>query len=181
VADSVRLALPGEAGAIAELQRRGWSSAVPENLGTTMLAAVTVEEMIQAWYVAVTRPPEARFRVLVAVGDGRVVGFATTRPSPDGDADVASDGMVEEFVVDPVAQRRGHGSRLLHACVDTLRSDGFVRATWWLGTDEEILRTFLTDAGWALDGGHREIGSDDEAIRIKQVRLHTQIAEPSDR
>ena len=68
-----------------------------------------------------------------AVEAGRVVGFASTMPSPDEDGEPGEDGQIEEFVVDPPAQRRGHGSRLLHACADTLRSDGFSRARCWVG------------------------------------------------
>ena len=76
----------------------------------------------------------------------------------------------------PTARRRGHGSRLLNACVDTLRADGFVRVRHWLRADDDLRRAFLTDAGWAADGAHREIGSEDDAIRVKQIRLHTAIA-----
>jgi len=114
--------------------------------------------------------------VLVAVEQGRVVGYATTLPSPDADAHPSEDGTVEEFVVDPPARHRSHGSRLLNACVDTLRADGFVRATCWVPAEEEGPRSFLTSAGWAPDGSAREIGSDDETVRLAQVRLHCAVA-----
>ena len=175
VPDSVRLALPAEAAFIAEVQRRSWADQLPADLARFLISEVTVEQMTQAWYRAITRPPEARYRVLVAVDDSRVVGFATTVPSQDPDAHSAHDALVDEFAVDPPAQRRGHGSRLLNACVDTLRADGFSRATWWVGSTHDRLRAFLTEAGWAPDGGWREIGSDDEAVRVKQIRLHTDI------
>ena len=64
----------------------------------------------------------------------------------------------------------------MNACVDTLRADGFVRARHWLRSDDDVRRTFLTEAGWAPDGAHREIGSEDDAVRVKQIRLHTAIA-----
>ena len=143
-----------------------------------MLGEVELDAMVEAWHRAITRPPAARFRVLVAVdSDHGVVGFAATVPCADADAE-ADDGEIEEFVVDPPAQRRGHGSRLLHACVDTLSADGFGRARWWLGAADDGLRTFATEAGWAPDGAWREIGVDDDGhpgIRLKQVRLHTAI------
>lgn len=177
VADSVRLALPAEAESIAEVQRRSWADTLPAELAQSLLGDVTTEQMTQAWHRAITRPPEARYRVLVAVGDQRVVGFATTVPSPDPDAHGADDGLLDEFAVDPPAQRRGHGSRLLHACIDTLRADGFSRATCWVGSTHDVVRAFLAAAGWAPDGGWREIGTDDESVRVKQVRLHTDIRE----
>jgi ribosomal protein S18 acetylase RimI-like enzyme len=176
VADSVRLALPGEAGSIAELQRRAWSDQLPQRTADVLLAQLDVSEMADAWRLAITRPPQAQFRVLVAVAQHRVVGFATTIPSPDPDAEPGQDGQIDEFVIDPPAQRRGHGSRLLNACVDTLRADGFSRVTWWVTSTDDVLRGFLSEAGWAPDGGWREIGTDDEAIRVKQIRMHTDIS-----
>lgn len=176
VADSVRLALPSEAPALADIQRRSWPQQLSSAAAETALASVTAEEMSQAWQLAISRPPDARYRVLVAVDDTRVAGFATTVPSQDPDADVRTDGQIDEFVIDPAAQRRGHGSRLLNACVDTLRADGFDRAIRWVNAGDDVARAFLTEAGWAADGSHREIGSDDGPVRIRQVRLHTDIS-----
>lgn len=179
VADSVRLALPVEAAAIAELQRRSWTAQLAEGQAAPVLDGIDAQQMAQAWENAIRRPPRAQFRVLVALEQGRVVGFASTVPSPDPDAEAGADGAVDEFAVDPPAQRRGHGSRLLHACVDTLRADGFVRAAWWVNASDDALRRFLSEAGWAPDGGRREIGTDDESVRLKQVRMHTDISAES--
>lgn len=174
-ADSVRLALPAESWDIAQIQRRAWSE-VGDPAAEIMLSSIDLESMAAAWHQAITRPPEARCRVLVAVADGRVVGLATTLASQDPDADGSADGAIEELIVDPAARAHGHGSRLVHACVDTLRADGFSRVRHWLRADDDLRRKFLTDSGWAPDGAHREIGSDDETIRVKQIRLHTAIA-----
>ncbi len=169
--------MSGEAVAIAEIQRRDWPTRLPEATATSMLAEVELDAMSQAWTRALTSPPEARFRVLVAVGAGhRVCGFAVTAPSQDPDADPRLTGSVDEFVIDPPARRQGHGSRLLNACADTLRADGFGTATWWLAATDDPLRAFLTSAGWAADGAYREIGTEDESVRLKQVRLHTDLA-----
>jgi len=173
LADSVRLAWPREAAGIAAVQRRGWATQLPPGLADPMLGSVSAEEMTTAWHQAITRPPQASYRVLVAIEAGRVVGFASAMPSPDEDGDPGEDGQIEEFVIDPPAQRRGHGSRLLQACVDTLRSDGFSRARCWVGVENEPLQAFLVAAGWAPDGAQREIGTDDDSIRLRQVRLHT--------
>ena len=144
---------------------------------TTILArplpSVDLDTMTQSWTSAILAPPLAQFRVLVATGPGRVVGFAAVGPADDPDADPASDALVGEFVVDPQAQRAGHGSRLLNAVADTLRADGFTRATWWVRSTDDPLRSFLTSAGWGPDGSHRTIGTPDEAATVKMVRLHT--------
>jgi GNAT superfamily N-acetyltransferase len=140
-----------------------------------MLGSVSLADMTDSWRSAIERPPEAAFRVLVATDGTRVVGFATTLPSQDEDADPGLDGAIDQFVVDPTAQHRGHGSRLLNACADTLRADGFGRACCWVNAGDG-LRRFLTAAGWAADGATREIGPEDESVRLKQVRLHTDLA-----
>jgi ribosomal protein S18 acetylase RimI-like enzyme len=113
--------------------------------------------------------------VLVATDGKRVVGFASTTPSQDDDADASVDGAIEVFVVDPAAQHRGHGSRLLNACADTLRADGFGRACFWVNAGDEALQRFLTAAGWAADGATREIGPEDGSLRLKQARFHTNL------
>ncbi|SEQ14356.1 GNAT family N-acetyltransferase [Microlunatus flavus] len=173
VADSVRLAWPTEAAAIAAVQRRAWLD-LPGELGGTLLAGVDEAEMVQAWEQVLARPRDARQRVLTALGGGgRVVGFATTGPSADPDAEAGADGEVDQFWIDPPARRQGHGSRLLNACADTLRADGFTHARWWvLGPDVE-LRRFLAVAGWEPDGATRSIGADDGSLVLEQVRLHT--------
>jgi GNAT superfamily N-acetyltransferase len=177
LADSVRLAWPTEAPAIAAVQRRGWV-ALPAPLAESLLAGVDEPAMVQAWEQVVARPADARQRVLVAVGDaGRVVGFATTGPSTDVDAETGVDGEVDQFWIDPPAQRRGHGSRLLNACADTLRADGFTRARWWVLASDEVLRAFLAGGGWEPDGARRTIGAEDGTVTIDQLRLHTDLTE----
>lgn len=170
--DSVRLALPAEAEAIAALQRRSWQQLFPPEVAAHVLASVDLDTMAQSWRGAILRPPLAQFRVLVATSQGRVVGFSAVGPADDPDA-AASDALVAEFVVDPQAQRQGHGSRLLNAVADTLRADSFTRATWWVRSTDHPLREFLESAGWAADGSHQTVGTEDEAARVKMIRLHT--------
>ena len=174
--DACRLALPAEAERIAAVQRRSWEQLLPPDVSAHILRSVDLATMAHSWAVAITRPPLATMRVLVANSDARVVGFAAVGPSDDADADQASDGLVAEFVVDPPAQRRGHGSRLLNAVADTLRADGFSRATWWVRSTDDPLRAFLASAGWAPDGAHRVVGTEDEAAQVKMIRMHTALS-----
>ncbi len=141
-----------------------------------MRGGVVLAGMWRSWPGAVVRAPQAQFGVPAAVADDRVVGFAAIGPSADPDAEPGADGVVAEFTVDPSAQRRGHGSRLLHACVDTLRADGFTRGTWWVRSTDDALRDFLIAGGWAADGTHQEVGTDNDLARVKLIRLHTDIS-----
>lgn len=176
IADSVRLALPAEAAAIAALQRRAWVADYPAELADQALASADLAEMTSSWESAILRPPLAQFRVLVAIGSERVVGFAVVGPSDDPDATAGADALVAEFTIDPQARRAGHGSRLLNAVADTVRADGFQRATWWVRSTDDVLREFLISAGWAADGAHTEVAMSADGPRIKLVRLHTGLA-----
>jgi ribosomal protein S18 acetylase RimI-like enzyme len=182
VTQSVRLALPAEAAAIAAVQRRSWTQVFPAPVAASVLDGVGLADMAGSWEAAITRPPLATLRVLVALdtveaGRPRVVGFAALGPSADDDAEPGLDGEVTEFAIDPLAQRQGHGSRLLQACVDTLAADGFARARWWVRTGDDVVRAFLVSAGWAADGAHAEVGTSEDT-RLKLVRLHTDITSP---
>lgn len=179
-APGVRLALPGEAASIASLQRRTWES---QPWAADLLDQIDLDAATKAWENAILRPAMAHFRVLVATsgtvpGSGspsRIVGFAAIGPSDDPDAD-EDDILVAEFCLDPAAAGLGHDDRLLNAVADTARADRYARLTWWLNSTDDTLRAWLTDAGWAPDGAHRELGLDADSAHIKQIRLHTDIS-----
>ncbi|MBA3990136.1 MAG: GNAT family N-acetyltransferase [Propionibacteriales bacterium] len=173
---SVRLAWPADAAAIAAVQVRAWRERYADVLPPDVLEALPEERFHEAWASSISRPREARQRVLVALQRVTVRGFAATAPSSDPDANPAVDAEVAEFVVDPGQRRAGHGSRLLHAVVDTMRSDKFTRASWWVGASADDLRGFLVDQGWDADGAHRELDlHGDGSVVVKQVRLHTDL------
>lgn len=174
--DSCRLALPAEAERLAAIQRRSWLQLFPTDVAEHVLASVDLATMAASWHSAIARPPLAKFRVLVALADGQPVGFAAVGPSDDSDAHPGEDALVGEFIIDPPRQRQGHGSRLMHAVADTLRADGFTRATWWVRSTDDPLRAFLESSGWGPDGAHQTVGTPDEAARVKMVRLHTALS-----
>lgn len=170
VADvSVRVAWPADAAGIAAVQLRAWQERYDGG------AALDADTLAEAWRQSLSRPPEARHRALVALAGDEVVGFALTGPNGDPDADPAVDGEMAEFTVGPDRTRAGHGSRLLQACADTLGADGFARAVCWVDATDDVLRAFLTSAGWAADGASREL-ADEAGATVKQVRLHTALA-----
>ncbi len=170
--DTVRLALPSEAVDVARIQRRAWSES---EVLAAAVADMPADEAARAWHEAIVKPPLAHFRVLVAIGEAGVVGFAVTGPSPDDDAD-ERDGAIGEFVVDPKFRGHGHGSRLINAAVDTLRTDGYHVATVWVRAADDALRAFLVGCGWGADGAHQEVAVDESGAHTKLVRLHTDIS-----
>ena len=171
---SVRVGWADDATGIAEVQVRAWRQAYAGLLPEEVVAAMDPSDFAAAWHTSLNHPKDARNRVLVALERNTIRGFAITAPAEDPDCDPILDGEVSEFTVDPEHNRHGHGSRLLQACADTLVADRFRRATTWVFATDDALRAFLTSAGWAPDGAHRELatGPDDGEV-VKQVRLHT--------
>ena len=172
---SVRVAWADDAPAIAELQLRTWqeqyadvlpAEALPDDLGAAT----------SHWHSSLTRPPDARTRVLVALERNRVVGFAITTPGADPDCDPIGDAELMELTVAPGERGKGHGSRLLQAAADTMIADRFRRAVLWVIAGDDAVRTFLTEAGWGPDGAHRGLDLDGTGTTVvKQVRLHTSL------
>lgn len=173
---SVRVGWADDARGIAEVQVRAWRTTYADILPAEVLDAMAPDEVATVWHSSLNKPEDARNRVLVALERAQVRGFAVTTPSPDPDADPVADGELGDLVVHPEHRRTGHGSRLLQAGVDTLRADHFTRATTWLRADDDVRRRFLTEAGWAPDGAHRELDlHGDGSVLVKQVRLHTDV------
>lgn len=175
---SVRVGWAEDAAAIAAVQVRAWRHDYADLLPADVLAALDAEEFERAWTSSLTATEDARNRVLVALERQTVHGFAVTGPASDPDLDPIAVGELSELTVDPAATRQGHGSRLLQACVDTLRADRFETAVVWLTSADDGRRRFLTGAGWAADGAHRELDLyGDASVLVRQVRLHTDLTD----
>jgi hypothetical protein len=58
-----------------------------------------------------------------------------------------------------------------------MAADRFSHAVTWVVAGDDALLSFLTSAGWGADSAHRELDLDGSGTtRVKQVRLHTQLA-----
>lgn len=173
---SVRVAWADDAAAIAALQLGTWAQTYAELLPTDSIPT-DVQGAAAAWHQSLTRPPDARNRVMVALERNRVVGFAITSPATDPDCDPMVDAELSEVTVLLDERGKGHGSRLLQATAETMQADRFRRAVTWAIASDDTLRGFLTSAGWAADTAHRELDLDGTGqTLVKQVRLHTDLS-----
>ncbi len=173
VADvSVRPARPDDAERVARVQLSTWRTAYAHLLPEDALA-VPEEQVAALWLRAVEVPPSPRHRLLVAFERDELVGFAALAPAEDDDVEVASTGELTALLVEPRWGRRGHGSRLLAAAVDTWRPDGISTAVTWAWERDPAMLSFLAAAGWGRDGATRGL---DTGPRVQpQVRLHTSL------
>jgi GNAT superfamily N-acetyltransferase len=144
---SVRPAVPADVPAIGAVQARAWRSAYARLLPPDVLEALAPEALAEAWRSAVASPPSPGHRVLVGCAGPTVVAFAASDP----------DGEVVALLVDPLHQRRGHGSRLLNAVADLHREAGGTRLTAWSPVDDAARLAFLTSAGFGPDGARRRL------------------------
>ena len=168
---SARLAWPADAATIAAIQHAHWVRTYGDTVDRAELDALDETEMTERWSHLIRAPRDARMRTLVALERATLRGFALVHPCHDPDADQIRDAEIGEFVIAAEHQRVGHGSRLLHACVDTVRADGFERAVWWVSPTDDTLRAWLQSSGWDADGAHREFAGASGPLR--QIRLHT--------
>jgi GNAT superfamily N-acetyltransferase len=173
VADvSVRPARPQDAERVARVQLATWRAAYAELLPAEALDVPEVQAAA-LWLGAVESPPSPQHRLLVALERDDLVGFAASGPSPDEDADGAVELMT--LLVEPRWGRRGHGSRLVAASVESWRSDGFPTAVTWAWERDPATRGFLSGSGWEPDGTARGLDTGGQVQR--QLRFHTDLRE----
>lgn len=188
--NSVRPAREPDLSAIGAVQARAWTGPYASVLPPRLVEAVTPDVLADAWRGAVTAPPTPRHRVHVAVGDGIVAGFVASAPAaPDAATDdevtPADDLSVVEIValeVDPLHQRRGHGSRLLAAVVDTARAEAVDEVHVWVHVDDAARAGFFRGAGFDTDGARRRRAVDgdttgDSRSVWPEVRLVASLAD----
>ncbi|MGC4175822.1 N-acetyltransferase family protein [Demequina sp.] len=142
---SARPAVPGDEAAIAAIQLASWRSWMGD--AVDQLPATDIE---QQWAQAICSPPSRQHRVFVATDGPRVVGFAALAPTE-----------IIALEVAPESRRQGHGSRLLAACVDTLRTANATEVRAWALEGDTVRETFLSGAGLGAGGVRRVLEGPD--------------------
>lgn len=180
---SVRRATAADLSAIGAVHARAWRAAYADLLPAQVLAALEPAGFAEAWQGAVTTPPSARHRVLVACSGPTVVGFCAGAPDDGTTSGGAAggpsspDGEIVMLLVDPVHQRRGHASRLLAATVEAMTGDGSAVVRAWSPADDGPRRAFLASAGFGPDGVARELALPGGSVppgqpaTLREVRL----------
>lgn len=169
---SVRPAGPEDAERVARVQLSTWQTAYGDFLPAEALDLPLVQ-VAAVWLNAIEAPPSPQHRVLVALEQAELVGFAASEPATDDDLDATQTVELSALLVEPRWGRRGHGSRLLAASVDHWRGDGATVAVTWAFETDAVMTAFLESAGWGFDGLGR--GLDTGPRLVHQRRLHTDL------
>jgi GNAT superfamily N-acetyltransferase len=178
----VRPAQPDDAAEIARIQLTAWRLAYRRILPRHVLEGMDEAWMAERWRSSIEEPPTPRHRVLVAYEQAErsyLVGFVAMGPADEAALDAEETALgehvaaVTDIAVEPRWGRRGHGSRLLAACVDHWRADAFTLAVAWVFEADPVSRKFFESAGWAPDGATRALDVDD--LLVPQLRLQTSL------
>ena len=164
--EPIRPAAPGDAAAIAAVKWRCFGTNYRGLLPDAFLDRREIVPPVAFWVGRAMLPPSRRHRLLVWGSPGRVFGYADTGPVADGapvaDAGDSQDdvGEVFELYVDPAAQGRGGGRRLLDAAVDGFNASGFVRAELSVLAGNTRAQAFYRTNGWRPTGrvDHLDLG-----------------------
>jgi GNAT superfamily N-acetyltransferase len=177
---SVRPALPDDAAEIARIQVVTWRTAYRAVLPAALLDEWDAGAATASWRSAIVAPPTRGHGVVVALERNAVVGFAAFGPAEltSGEQPDPAGPTVElsTLLVEPRWGRRGHGSRLLAAVSDLVRSDGAARLQVWLLEADRVSASFYESAGWAPDGWARTLDTGGDPLR--EIRWHALLDDP---
>jgi len=176
----VRLARTPDVDDVAAVNIAAWRLRFADVLPDEVLDGLDAGDLAMVWASGILNPPTPGHRLLVAVDDDRVVGYAAIGPCQDPDADDLT-GELLALEVDPAVQRQGHGSRLMAAAMDHVGAAGMTTAVTWCPVHDEARRAFLQSGGWGPDTAFRDVAvgiQDDGTDRVvREVRLATLLAE----
>lgn len=147
---TIRTATPADASRIADIHVRAWQSAYRGLLPDDALDGMRPDQRLPMWSRILSHS-NSRTRVLVAVRDQSLLGFASIGPSRDS----AKRGDTSELFaiyVDPDHQRRGAGARLLHAAETAMRGSGATLAMLWVLDGNLPAQRFYRNHGWSCTG-----------------------------
>jgi ribosomal protein S18 acetylase RimI-like enzyme len=150
---TLRTATPDDAAAVARVHVRSWQAAYRGLLPDAYLDGLRPEDRMVRYTFGATDPSVPS--TTVAVEDGVLCGFVTTRLSPDIDVDVSAQAEVLALYVDPDAWGLGVGRRLMADARTRLVTSGRGEAVLWVLVGNDRAQRFYRIDGWRPDGRRR--------------------------
>ena len=160
---TVRDAVLGDAGAIAQVNLASWEAAYRGIVADRFLDDPDLERRTARWQDLIA----AGDPILVAEAEGALVGYCSlVLPARDPDADPQT-GEVAAIYVAPGAFRGGIGTAMLDAALALMRDRGFSTATLWVLSENPRARAFYARHGFFEDGMAQWI----DALEAEEMRL----------
>lgn len=146
----VREAKIHDAPHIAEVHVKTWQHAYKGQIPDSYLNSLSIEQRTEGWKKQLESPEKGVYSFVVEV-DGRVVGWCTAGFSRDEDA-VKEVGEIYGIYIHPDYMRTGLGSQLSNQALNSLRNDGYRKATLWVLITNEKTRKWYEKKGWRVEG-----------------------------
>ena len=170
--EPIRTATAADGAAIAAVKWRTFGTSYRGGvLADAFLDGRDVVPSAGYWTGRAMLPPSRRHRLLVWGRPGTVFGYLDAGPVHDDEADPAHPdaGEVFELYVDPTAQGRGGGARLLSAFEAWCAEVGWTRAELNVLATNPAAQAFYAARGWEPTG--RVVPVDLGVVAFDEVRL----------
>ena len=151
MAVEILLADPAQATALRDVHVATWEVAYRDRASEGWYGERLAAHAVRDWGELARALAARGGGVLMARGDGRIVGLCQFGPTEDEDQDPARVGQIQRLYVHPARQRTGVGRSLLTAAVDRLRQGGAHMATLWVLETDQGARAFYERLGWTSD------------------------------
>ena len=145
---SFRRATVDDVDRIAFIHVESWNAAYTGLIDQAELDARTVAKRSIQWREFFEGDKWPGHEVWVVEDRGRIEGFARFGPSDDPDVDPATTANLFALYLDPAARGLGLGRVLTDHVVETLREQGYERATLYVLIENHPARRFYERGGW---------------------------------
>lgn len=170
----VRLGVPDDALALAEIHVRAWQVGYRGLLPDSLLDSLSAADRLPRWR---ERLAETSARVLVAELHGRAAGWLVIGPQRDQDLDPQHTAEIYAVYVHPDYWRHGCGGALMARARDELCVQGFAEATLWvLRANQRAIHFYETQGFWP--DGASKIETNRDGIAFDEVRYRCALTHP---
>lgn len=132
---------------------RSWRAAYEGLLAAETLAAMDEVRLARRWSETIEAPEGPQVRLWVIGRDDEVIGYSSTGPSKDADAEPDRVAELYGFYVDPEAWGSGAGRWLMEHVLQDFIARGFDQATLWVVDGDARARRFYERGGWVYEPG----------------------------
>jgi GNAT superfamily N-acetyltransferase len=165
----IRPLIDADINAVADIHVRAWQSGYAGIIPADHLAGLDPAGFARHRR---ERTPQPGAQTLVAVTDGRVIGFATFGPYRVDSSDGQNPAIGELYAlyVDPDRWGAGTGRKLLAAARAGLTEAGFPVLRLWVFEENHRARRFYGKAGLTPDGARQLFTPHGSTVQLPEVR-----------